>query len=94
MGAGGEGKASPTEKASWQNESESDGHGEWWPRRRREPTGGRPLSAHTRSRSLERLQELADWKRVGLHDKYADETMVGGAGEAGLMSRVQCLFVS
>ena len=29
-----------------------------------------------RQTSYEKLHELADWKRIGLHDKYADATMV------------------
>jgi hypothetical protein len=32
-----------------------------------------------RQTSYEKLHELADWKRIGLHDKYADATMVRDA---------------
>ena len=31
-----------------------------------------------RQTSYEKLHDLADWKRIGLHDKYADATMVRG----------------
>lgn len=83
MGAGGEATKSTTD--TWQHEPQADssraggdgngGSGDDL-RRRREPSG-KPL--HKRTSSLERLTELADWKRIGLHKKYADATMVGFA---------------
>ena len=41
-----------------------------------------------RTGSLEKITKLADWKNIGLHKKYADETMVwisqvGVAGRGG-----------
>ena len=41
------------------------------------PTG-KPLR---RKSSLEKLTTLADWKNIGLHKKYADETRVRLRGE-------------
>lgn len=29
-----------------------------------------------RTSSLQRIKDAADWKRIGLHQKYADQTMV------------------
>ena len=43
-------------------------------RPRLEPSGGKALKRRTTS--YERIHELADWKRIGLHKKYADATMV------------------
>ena len=51
-------------------------------RSRLAPTGGKALARRTTSyerianASYEKLHELADWRRIGLHEKYADETMV------------------
>lgn len=81
MGAGGE--ATTTHR--WLPEEEVDGgHGYDLRRRKLKPTG-KPLSKRTSS--LERIAELADWKNVGLHKKYADETMVGWSGRDTLAWR-------
>ncbi|MDA9098352.1 hypothetical protein N9L76_05380 [bacterium] len=34
------------------------------------------LGRRSRQTSYDKLHELADWKMIGLHDKYADATMV------------------
>jgi len=49
-----------------------------------------------RQTSYEKLHELADWKRIGLHDKYADATMVRDPdherGERARRRRATVLF--
>jgi len=42
-------------------------------RRRLQPIG-KPMER--RASSLQRIKDAADWKRIGLHQKYADQTMV------------------
>ena len=91
MGAGGENSAPDVRRrggvhfhhdgcnGGWlvEEDEASDGRRDLRRLERREPTG-KPL--RRRTSSLERIGELADWKRIGLHDKYADETMVRGGG--------------
>lgn len=43
-------------------------------RRASRQSGG--LGKGRRQTSYETLAEIADWRRIGLHDKYADATMV------------------
>ena len=42
-------------------------------RRRLQPIG-KPMER--RASSLQRIKDAADWKRIGLYQKYADQTMV------------------
>ena len=43
-------------------------------RRRKLAPIGKPMERRTSS--LQRIKDAADWKRIGLHQKYADQTMV------------------
>ena len=43
-------------------------------RRRKLAPIGKPMERRTGS--LQRIKDAADWKRIGLHQKYADQTMV------------------
>mmetsp|Transcript_4414 Transcript_4414/g.18816 ORF Transcript_4414/g.18816 Transcript_4414/m.18816 type:complete len:317 (+) Transcript_4414:118-1068(+) len=51
-----------------------------------------------RQTSYEKLHELADWKRIGLHDKYADATMsrpmTRGWLHIGIAAIATCLVAS
>ena len=43
------------------------------------PEQGKPQ--HRRTSSYDRLHELADWRRCGVHSEYADAALVGSRGE-------------
>jgi len=43
------------------------------------PEQGKPQ--HRRTSSYDRLHELADWRRCGVHSEYADAALVGSPGE-------------